>query len=595
MRWVNVAGVPPIPQRREGSSHYLHAKVFWFAGKNEQLLLTGSANPSVAAFFAPTAGRNAEAVVVDRRSGAADELGIDALVGAPPITAADWTTITARRASQPPPRTEPSRRIFVATPTPTGFRTQDTLPLCLVLRGVGDGNTALGGAIVQEPTALVASDAVRDGARYLEGESAGEHLLVLVHRTEDIAKNIGGDTRKALRQALGALEEDPSQLEALLKLTEKVIFDSDDIVRTNPPRTTSAPAEFKEMAPPPSSLALDAAGRKSARRKRTLASGDILVLLDALMRRLGEGLPSNAAPRPRNDQDEIGADEEDGGELAHEVPDFELLAKACRSKVRRLIKRMEGQLKLATAPDRARRGVVQLAAVLGVVRTLRLVGQRPEWRRAQLTLVNPDDEWRLFEAAVLAVAWGDNALTPRAIAEAGDDWFDELSMVIGLLAWLAWDVGVDAQEAANLSGLQGVEDDHWYSVQLLATLGPWIDGDENALAALDDSVARTPRYRVDPDRWVQTHRALLDAYVQAAADPDRQEQMGRSPRPGDLVLLNSRESQRVRVVLAVRPGSDGEKVVFFDPEGKDGERAFQSSRVATLPWTPPSVSSAALA
>jgi hypothetical protein len=38
-----------------------------------------------------------------------------------------------------------------------------------------------------------------------------------------------------------------------------------------------------------------------------------------------------------------------------------------RSKVRRLIKRMEAQLERAAEQDRARRGIVQLAAVLGVL------------------------------------------------------------------------------------------------------------------------------------------------------------------------------------------------------------------------------------
>jgi hypothetical protein len=583
VRWVNVAGVPPIPQRREGSSHYLHAKIFWFGGKKETLLIAGSANPSVAAFFAPATARNAEAVVADSRSGAGDELGIDALVGAPPITAADWAAVAARQAAMPGSGTEPSRRIVVATPSPTGFCTHDVLPLGLALRGVGDGGADLGKALVREPTALDASDAVRDGARYLEGQAPGEQLLVLVHRAEDIAKHIGGDTRKALRQALGALEEDPSQIETLLKLTEKAIFDSDDIVRTTPLRSTSGPAEA-EIAPSPASLALDAAGRKSARRKRSLASGDIVVLLDALMRRLGEGLPANAAPRPRNDQDEIGADEEDGGELTREAPDFEVLAKACRGKVRRLIKRMEGQLELATAPDRARRAIVQLAAVLGVVRILRLVERRPEWSRTHLDLVNRDDEWRLFEAAVLAVAWGEKALALRSVAEAGGEWFDELSMVIGLLAWMAWDVGVDVGEASKRTGLQGVEDESWCSVEFLAVLGPWLVDDDAAATVLEESVARTPRLGADGDSWIQTHRALLNAFAQTAADPDRAGQVGRRPHPGDLVVLGNRETPRVRVVLDVRPGSEGGKVVVFDPAGTDRERMFLSSRVSTLAW-----------
>jgi hypothetical protein len=349
------------------------------------------------------------------------------------------------------------------------------------------------------------------------------------------------------------------------------------------------------MVTPPaqSSLALDAAGRKSARRKRSLASGDITLILDALVRRLGEGLPA-ASTRPRNDQDEIGADEEDGGEFTRKVPD-EVLAKACRGKVRRLIKRMEGQLKLARDPDRARRAIVQLAAVLGVVRALRLVGQRPEWHRSKLALVDTDDECRLFEAAVLAVAWGDDALAPRAVAEAGEDGFDELSMVTGLLAWLAWDVGIDADEASKRAGLQGVEDEGWYRVQLLAALSPLLADDDVAATALAESVTRTPRYRVDPDKWLLIHSALADDFARVAADPDHHGEMERRPRPGDLVVLNSPESPRVRMILDVRAGSNGEKVVFFDPGEEAGERSFLASRVATLALSPIAVGSAALA
>ena len=119
--WVNIAGVPAIPRRREGAPRYLHAKMFWFASKQDELLVTGSANPSVAAFFAAPDARNAEAVIADRRKGAADLLGMDALLGAPAVTATDWNAVTERRKAAPPATAEESRRIFIATPTPTGF------------------------------------------------------------------------------------------------------------------------------------------------------------------------------------------------------------------------------------------------------------------------------------------------------------------------------------------------------------------------------------------------------------------------------------------------------------------------------------------
>ncbi len=586
VEWVNVAGVPAIPQRREGASRYLHAKVFWFASKQEELLVTGSANPSVAAFFAAPHARNAEAVVADRRRGAADLLGMEALLGAPALTATDWNAVASRRKTAPAAAVEESRRICVATPTPTGFLAQEPLDVGLVLHGAGDMDAPLGEAIVRQACVIDAADAVRDGARYLEGRSREVHTLVVVHRTEDVAKNLGGDTRKALRQALGALEEDPTQLEALLKLTEKVIFDSDDVVRTMPLRPATAPGTDEEAAPAPTSLALDAAGRgASSRRTRSLASGDIVVLLDALVRRLGEGLPTNASPRPISEEEEIGADDEDGGELAREAPDFEVLAKVCRGKMRRLIKRMTGQFELAGAPDRARQCIVQLAAVLGVLRALRFIEQRPEWKRMRHELVDRTDEWNLLQSAVLAVAWGTEALAPRAVAEADGESFAELSMVVGLLAWLAWDVETDIARASQQSELQGPEDEQWYAVQLLAALGLWLIDDATATSTLKESIAGTPRFGVDSERWLAMHRSALEVFARVVTAPDVHGKTGRRTRPGDLVVLHSRESPRVRVVLGVSAGSEGAMfVTMFDPHAKNDRRKFSASHVATLTW-----------
>ncbi|MFT3840768.1 MAG: phospholipase D family protein [Myxococcaceae bacterium] len=592
VEWVNIAGVPEIPQRREGASRCLHAKMFWFTGKQGELLVTGSANPSVAAFFAVSEKRNAEAVVADRTKGAAGKLGIEGLLDAPAITSTDWEVVVDRRKATPP-TTEVARRILVGTPTSTGFVTHESIDVGMVLQGVGDLDAPLGEAVARDDCIIEAAEAIRDGARYLESRAAKLHTLVVVHRAEDIAKNLGGDTRKALRQALGALEEDPTQLDALLKLTEKVIFDSDDVVRTTQLRASAAGSAAQEEAEAHASLALVAAGRKkSSRRTRSLASGDIVVLLDALMRRLGEGLPTSTAARPPSEEEEIGADEEEGGELVREAPDFEVLAKACRGKVRRLIKRMEGQFELAASPDRARRGIVQLAAVLGVIRTLRFVEQRPEWKRVRHELVDRADEWELLQSAVFAVYWGKDALAPRAVAEAGGEGFAELSMVVGLLAWLAWEAETDITVASQRGGLEGLEDHRWYALQLLATLGPWLIDDAEAVAKLEESVMRTPRFGVDGERWLRVHLAALEAFALVSVAPDGAGNAGRRVQPGDLVILQASEDPRVRVVQEVRQGRDGGKVVICAPDEEDGERAFIASRVATLAWDTSSASAA---
>jgi hypothetical protein len=455
------------------------------------------------------------------------------------------------------------------------------------LHGIDEGGAVVGQAVVRGAgggTSIEAPDTVREGACFLETRLPGDELLVIVHRTEEIAKNLGGDTRKALRQALGALEEDPAQLETLLKLTEKVIFESEDVVRTAPLRAAGGVTAPTEPSSAPASLAVDAAGPRAARRRRTLAGGDILVLLDALMRRLGEGLSATSGARPSNDQDQIGADDEDGGELTRKVPDHEALARVCRGKVRRLIKRMEGQIVRAAEPDCAARGVVQLAAVLGVLRALRLVERRAEWRRKRLELVDRDDERRLHETAVLALTWGAPPLAQRALVEAGGETFEELSMVLGLLGWLAWDVGLDVEVSSERGGRRGVEDETWSAAQSYALLAPWLAGDSDALSVFEESIARTPKHGVDGDRWFLVHLGLAERLAEVLADPTRAATRGRMPRPGDVVVLPERFAPRVRVVLDVEVIVGDAKVVLFDADDESARREFLASRLSSLPW-----------
>lgn len=199
-------------------------------------------------------------------------------------------------------------------------------------------------------------------------------------------------------------------------------------------------------------------------------------------------------------------------------------------------------------------------------------------------LVDHEDEWNLFQSAALAVGWGASALAPRAISEAGGEGFAELSMVVGLLTWLAWDVGIDISVELQRRTLAGLEDPRWYGVQLLASLGLWLVDDSIAQDVLEESVALTPRFRIDGERWFGIHHEALETFVFASSSPDELGKLGRSVRPGDLAILNAREAPRVRVVLEVGAGSGGETLVMFDPGAKDCVRTFLASRIPTLAW-----------
>ncbi len=493
--FVNVSGIPRVPNRRDSGTRYLHAKVLWFVGSEGELLVTGSANPSKAAFLSASEWRNAEAVVIDQREGAARALGLDDLVAAPAVEAKDWALVTRRQAERAEISREARGTAVLAVPSDDGFIIDRPIGPRVTLTAFTVDGTVLGQAAtrVGDELAIDASEVVRDGAQTLRGLGAGKKpIVVLVHRPDEIARNVGGDRQRELRRALGALEEDPAQLDTLLKLTEKVIFDSDEILSPDTPARPRKPGTSGDEAPEPGpeSLAVDAAGRRASRKKRRLASGDILVLLDALMQRLGEGLATSTTVRPTGEEvrpvtdDDLGDDEP-----PPPPPPYEVLAEACRGKVGRLVRRMVKQLE-AARNGVARRAVVQLAAVLSVVHTLRTIEQRTEWRSKHLKLVDPEHEWLLLEAGGLALAWSSSSLGPRALKESHGEPFQELSLATGLLAWLAWETEIDVAAAIERTSPIELEkeDDPWYAAQVFASLSGPLAGDAEPREVLTHAV-----------------------------------------------------------------------------------------------------------
>ena len=383
----------------------------------------------------------------------------------------------------------------------------------------------------------------------------------MVQRQNDISRHIGGDRQRDLRQALGALEEDPAQLDALLKLTERVIFDSEDVARAEPAIRRKATATSAETGEPgPDSLSVDAIGRHHDRKKRRLASGDILVLLDALMAQLGEGGPTTSPSRPPGDEVRPAEDGDEGEEEPPPAPPpYDALADTCKRKVGRLIRRMIKQLEL-TEHQSARRVVVQLAAVLSVVHALRMMEQRTEWRTKRLRLVDPDHEWLLFESGALALAWGSSSLSSLALQEGDCEPFQELSLSVGLLAWLAWDVNVDIRTAVQRRALDSdKEEDPWRPLQILATAAAKLAADPDAGDTLAGAATRTPKRGTDVGSWLSAHLDLADRLAEVTRAPETFKNLARAPRPGDLVVLGVTVDPRVRVVLAVEPSErDGQ-------------------------------------
>jgi hypothetical protein len=586
-QFVNISGMLRIPNRRNTVSTYLHAKILSFKGSDGELLVTGSANPSAPAFLSDVDRRNAEAIVVDRRTGSAAGLGIDALVNAPSVTEDDWIQVKSRQTLVAETKSPVCGTLILAVPTEVGFIAQQPIGKKVLLDAFASDSKALGQAVTSndDETLILAPVEVRDGAQTLRcTRTLRSPVTLLVHRPEEVARNVGSNRQRELRRALGALEEDPAQLDTLLKLTEKVIFDSDDVITEASPavRKPQPASDQRAKSTGPESLAVEAAGRRSARKKKSLASGDILVLLDALMYRLGEGLAGRTVlPEPgTNDDGDPNGGNGDDKRPPTQPPPYELLAHACRSKVGRLVRRMIKQLEHARSAS-ARRAIVQLAAVLSVIHMLRSMEQRVEWRSKHLVLVDSDHEWEIFEKGSLALTWGAKALVPRALQEGDREPFKEMSLAIALLAWLAWEMHVDVKAAVERKKPLDPEqnDDPWYPIQILASAAPALAADEEAREHFFAAVNRTPRRGHDVKLWLATHTSFAERLEKIIASPDRVRKADRAPQPGDLVILRAALDPRVRVALTVAPSGDTTKITVLDDENEECERHILATHV----------------
>jgi len=234
----------------------------------------------------------------------------------------------------------------------------------------------------------------------------------------------------------------------------------------------------------------------------------------------------------------------------------------------------------------ARRAIVQLAAVLSVVHTLRVMEQRTEWRSKHLKLVDPDHEWLLLEEGVLALAWGGSSLGSRAIKESDDEPFQELSLATGLLAWLAWEMEIDVRAAVERTSLIDLEeeDDPWYPVQVFAAIAAPIADDQEARETLSGAVARTARKGADVTSWLSTHLGLADRLALAIRAPQDLSRPARAARPGDLIILGPSLDPRIRVALKIEPSGSSDKITVMDLEDEDGERQFLATHISYAAW-----------
>ena len=491
----------------ESKISYLHAKAIYFETDAGDVLVSGSANPSRPAWMASAGSGNVEVVYL--------QVGAEARISAQSLEltkafaceALDLTAlkcIVDRSKAEGMFLTTAAEAVCVAVSDvesdsirlslPAGFKPVSVTGYC-----TGEGQTSLARFSIETAGLLrVQLDVQITQVRSLVVCGLnGSSLRALVHHPDALNGLSQSKRQTVLREALGALGAGEGDLGRLIATVEKVIF-SDDAGSDMRVFAHMASKDEKGIELPvrPESLGVHVADMPKQRKKlRLLKSGDLAYLLDVLIRRLAlepdEG-SKNRDDHGRSEEELVGQDDEtppDAPQASQAIDDNQI-AEIVARKARTLVRRMIGQLKIASNDDnKAGMAIVQLVAVLALLRELRRLRLAPRWRLKQ-SFVNEVDRRTLLDGA-MAWLFGRNSMALSKLVSAADEPLEEVSYLRSLLLWLAWDLGEELTD--RISPLMDADESMGCvrSNAILFELFPSTATDPDELAELERSIRMT--------------------------------------------------------------------------------------------------------
>lgn len=525
----------------------VHAKLIEFQYANgTSTLISGSANPSAPAWL-DVAHRNAELVLAQdlgKEDPLADELGLPLLADCPDMTAAAWEVVRERREQEDMDNEEPRARAWLAFEGDDGFRVSPSFADADAEVSVIDhDDTILAVARASsgrngQLLVPLHDEATRHAATRLRAGHEDHHFAV-VHHLHELRDRATSEKRRSLRQALLDLDSKEDGIDTYLAVIEQAIFDTDPS-----PRVTDSRSSAREQSTPsPGAVGVGELAR-TARRRQRLSTGDVGLVLDALIHKLGEGLPQDVSAAARMSEEDI----DDDSEVPHEplsVDEGRLLARRCRLKTRKLMQRMVKRLELAwNEKADAFAVVVQLVASLGLLHRLRERQPKLSWLPRGEVLIEAERQRELLKEAAVTVFAAGNGVAEGLETQHGE--FSELSSAAALILWAAWTTEVDVSTAMrDPSVFHHEEDADEHQREDLLALGvllnclqPEVLPDDSELAAV---------FGEDGLDWLTRQLAWAEEVRTAAPQ-------ARSVDAGTVVQFQRRGSKGLGVVLSAFDG-----------------------------------------
>lgn len=434
----------------EPKKGYLHAKTIYFKVEGgDDILVTGSANPSSPAWLAGQHG-NGEAVLVIRGEDLneqAKSFDVDQLEELPSVRPEE---IESQQTEKNDPRESPEPPIQVVY----GLVKEGIVTIqkvsgleSTIKRGMAVGNL---NSIEIKPEQLsfsdnelvvdIGSDLINE-LRFIQLETeVGSSFHIIVHHTDELDTTSNSGMKGKLKKGCEALWLDTPEIESLMGAVEKCIFYSHINIRKRR-QVTHEKAVTTNGSEEHGSLIVEVQDSETRKlHSRIVDSCDISALFELLSKSLSTRRNEQGSPEvkeTRNEEELVGSDDEI-------IEDEEALRQqrltSCHKWVSHLVNKTKRKLKETCELDREQQtlALIQLLGVLRFFQELRYIEGNLDWVHKGETLIPVASRSKMLEVCLeFLFGWG-NSLFEKVRHECNED-KEELTQLLSTVTWLYWD------------------------------------------------------------------------------------------------------------------------------------------------------------
>lgn len=587
---------------REGRG-YLHAKTIYLETETgEEILITGSANASGAAWLGEGGRRNCESVVrlhSKEASAAVKAIGLRELLKCPGLRLEDWETIKSNKLKHANLFAEKDKPLLLtAIETETGFKIlsknpkTEFHPTAQLINA--DGETIFVGEISGDSSQDLYVEVADSQVRFLTNtikllSTAGESFTAFVHHTSAIVAKFH---KSQHREFFAALENfDIPVDDKFWRLFEKIVFvEGDELpdymeaqvsLRVEPQNLRVKDGDSETLQETFSVKTADIGFRERLNRNSLDSVSELLSFLNRRLYSPGEFLPNQVSLPVQPDDDSVEPEEYETEDIVDPKFEIERIAALYYQRTRTMMRRMTKKLtSLSPADNRVQLAVVrQLAVVLGVLHWFRQLEKSERFASSKTELVSIEEEWKLFVAATAFVSsiksrTGENEEVPT------QQFSEVLSMVAGYLVWLGYDCGFDILKLDEFRSRNYGEErsDGWTDKEVVEAVACFLKlsvqfcDNEQAQKTFEKSIETDA-----PVNWIERNIVWMNIINRNSNDILSVPVINRKARVGDLVYLTKMKDKEI---LIVSDDSSSITVVALNAENR--RRRFAADSVAVI-------------